>query len=448
MNATEIKGKSVLIVGYGREGKSVERWLTKRYPALHIEHRDRQLDGDAYLSGIEAFDTVIRSPGISPFLPELQRYAASGGFVTTATNIFFSCVVGKTIGVTGTKGKSTTSSLIAHILKHQYPDVRLVGNIGISMLDELDSGTPQTIYVIELSSHQLVDIRYSPHIAVLLGIVSEHLDYYPDVTTYARAKARIAAFQSPTDVVVYNPVHTILREILENAPARRVFFSERRKDGVMTYVKRGYIYTEIAGTVEPVIPIADIPLLGNIENVLASITVVSLLGGKPQDIASAIRPFRSLPHRLELVGTYRDITFYNDSLATIPEATVHALRALGPNVTTLIAGGYDRHLDYTVLGAYLRSHPVENLILFPDTGKRIWEAIGSVTNSAKRQHVTAPHMVSSMEEAVKLAYNLTHKGKICLLSPASASYNLFKNYEDRGNQFKHWVKTLGNKKFE
>lgn len=443
MSTAAIKGTSVLIVGYGREGKSVERWLAKRYPALHIEHRDRKHDGEAYLADIAAFDTVIRSPGVSPYAPPLQAYAQSGGFITTATNLFFSHVSGVTVGVTGTKGKSTTSSLIAHLLQRQYADVRLVGNIGTPMLDTLEHATPHTMYVIELSSHQLVDIRFSPHIAVLLGIVPEHLDYYPDVEAYAQAKARIAAFQSPADMVVYNPVHATLRTLLAHAPARRVFFSERYSGGVMTYVKQGCVYTQVEDVFEPVIACADIPLLGNTENVLAAVTVARLFGEKPKDIAASIRSFRSLPHRLELVGTYRGIRFYNDSLATIPEATVHALRALGADVATLIVGGYDRHLDYAPLGAYLQNHPVSHLILFPDTGKRIWDAVSNAMDAAARNHVVTRHAVSSMEEAVRLAYALTPKGKICLLSPASASYNLFKNYEDRGNQFAAWVKKLG-----
>ena len=156
-------------------------------------------------------------------------------------------------------------------------------------------------------------------------------------------------------------------------------------------------------------------------------------------ITSRIASFTPLPHRLEYVGEYQGIRFYNDSLATIPEATIHALSSLGSAVATLIAGGYDRHLDFAALGAYLRSHPIVTLILFPDTGKKILQAIGTIRD--KSIHT---YEVTSMKEAVRLAYDTTPKRSICVLSPASASYNLFHNYEDRGEQFKHWVTEFGN----
>lgn len=373
----EIRGKSALIVGYGREGKSTEAWLQKHYPEMEISV------SDSYHIPEKAFDMVVRSPGVSPYTLKVS------GFVTTATNIFFSLVKGTTIGITGTKGKSTTSSLIAHILGSTYHDVRLVGNIGSPMLDRLDDATDETVFVIELSSHQLVDIRYSPHIAVLLDIVPEHLDYYPDFATYKSAKENIFRFQKPDDHLVRN---------------EKIHASFATK------------------------------LLGNAENINAAVKVAKLMNIFDNDIKKKLASFSPLPHRLEFVGEYRGIRFYNDSLATIPEATVHALSALGTDVTTLIVGGYDRKLNFSVLGKYLERHPVQTLILLPDTGEKI---LGSIPHHPSS---ITHHFVHTMEEAVTLAYQHTPKGKICLLSPASASYNTFKNYEDRGNQFKEWVK--------
>ena len=450
----EIRGTSILILGFGREGRSVFAWLRTHYPSVRIGVADKNVapgyisgtmmegavvyNGEGYLSHLSEYDTVIRSPGISPYLPEIASYIASGGYMTSATNIFFSRAIGVTIGVTGTKGKSTTSSLIAHILKSQYGDVRLVGNIGLPMLDALDTATDKTVFVIELSSHQLYDCKYSPHIAVMLGIVSEHLDYYPDLMSYASAKANIFRHQEAEDYLVYNPEHTLLRTLADGTRSKKIAYGAKPHAGQYTSVRDGKAQAHVDGKNVQVITMSDVPLLGNQENVLAAITVASLMQVPVVAIAQAITPFKSLPHRLEFVGVFRGIRFYNDSLATIPQATMHALDALGTKGTTLIAGGYDRHLDFTELGAYLRSHTVSTIILFPDTGQRIWEAIGLVQKGTMKKFE-----VKSMEEAVKLAYAHTAAGSVCVLSPGSASYNLFRDYEDRGEQFKQWVRSLG-----
>lgn len=393
MNTNEIHGISVLILGYGREGKSTHSWLQKHYPALRVTVADKTTGGNAYLAKIREYDTVIRSPGVSPYTREIVAYVRQGGHVTTATNIFFSLVRGRTIGITGTKGKSTTTSLIAHILSATRKDVRLVGNIGTPMLDELDSGTSDTVFVIELSSHQLVDVRYSPHIAVLLDIVPEHLDYYPDFVSYKRAKENIFRFQKPGD------------HLVQNEKAAGPFTTK---------------------------------LLGNAQNISAAVSVARLMHVPETDIARELATFSPLAHRLEFAGEFDGIRFYNDSLATIPQATIHALEALGSNVATLIAGGYDRNLNFSVLGEYLSTHPVETLILFPDTGEKIKKAIDSYHGIGSTYYG-----VKTMEEAVKLAYLHTPRGKICLLSPASASYNMFRDYADRGDQFKDSVKKIG-----
>lgn len=453
----EIVGSSVLIVGFGREGQSVYRWLRIHYPEIRIGIADAHLSpdktigldtmgvrlyqGEQYLSHVANYETVIRSPGVSPYAPELTAFLRNGGHMTSATNIFFSLVAGMTIGVTGTKGKSTTSSLIAHVLSEARQDVRLVGNIGSPMLDELDNSGKETTFVLELSSHQLYDCRFSPHTAVVLGIVSEHLDYYPNFLEYVRAKSNICRHQSSSDLLVYNPGHTIVREMVQSSHASRVMYAQAQTENLTTFIREGIIYyrATLRGKETRVLSTSDVPLLGNVENVLAAATVAMTLRIPAEKIENAIKPFKSLPHRLEYVGEYRGIRFYNDSLATIPQATIHALEALGPSVSTLIAGGYDRHIEYSELGAYLRSHPIDTLILFPDTGEKIWRAIGDVTQT---KMIHAYH-VSTMEEAVRLAFEKTPTGNTCVLSPAAASFNQFKDYADRGDQFKECVKRLG-----
>lgn len=383
----EIKGMSVLIAGFGREGKSTRSWLAAHYPDISVHVTDRK-DGDGYLRDPDRYDTVIRSPGVPPYTLRTSAY------ITTATNIFFSRAPGMTIGITGTKGKSTTASLIAHILKTRYADVRLCGNIGYPMLDALEHATPNTIFVIELSSHQLVDIRYSPQIAVLLDIVPEHLDYYPDIAAYTRAKENIFRFQKPEDHAV------------------RFEKSTQR---------------------------FETSLSGNDDNIAAAVRVARILSVPEEDIRSALKTFTPLPHRLEPVGEHDGVRYINDSLATTPEATVHALDALGDDVQTLIAGGYDRGLSYDVLGRRLAESNVSLLILFPDTGARIFSAY----KNAHPKRIAPHYTVTSMEDAVRLAAQHTASGKICLLSPASASFNLFTDYAQRGNRFRVLVERFG-----
>lgn len=443
MKTREIKGKNILLLGYGRENQSVHRFLLANYPGITIDIADKKSDPD-YLTRLSDYDTVIRSPGIPVHTKELVEYKLHGGHITTATNIFFSLCPGITIGITGTKGKSTTSALIAHILQTTKYDVRLVGNIGNPMLNYLmvaprvvrGGGPPRrgplvgvlggkpatgpaenTIFVIELSSHQLEDCRYSPHIAVVLNIFPEHMDYYQTFDQYVTAKTNIVAFQSAKDSVVYDDSNTTAAAIAQTSKGQKIPIS---------------LYKTT--------PIPKSSLIGNDKNIRAALAAASLLRIPAPLASQAIKTFQPLSHRLEFVGEYKKIKFYNDSLATIPEATIHAIESLGDDVTTLIAGGYDRGLDYTALGNFLaKRKTLKTLILFPDTGEKIKDALLS---APPMSHVSCL-MSHSMEAAVSLAYAHTPPGTICLLSPASASYNLFKDYADRGEQFKSWVTKLG-----
>lgn len=454
----EIVGKSILILGYGREGQSVHRYLVEHFPHLTIGIADKISvkpilndnvalhTGGAYLEALSQYDTVVRSPGVPPFLSEFFAYQKHGGHTSSATNIFFSVCPGKIIGVTGTKGKSTTASLIAEILKTTYADVRLVGNIGQPALDFLEGSDQDTIFVAELSSHQLADIRYSPQVAVILAIVPEHFDYYPDLASYAAAKGNIVARQSTNDIVVFNPSNALADKQAKRSRGKKLMYGLKQRDRAIAFIEKKAIVTNAYGVKEEILPVSEIPLLGNLDNVLAAVAVGIAFDVPVPLMRGAIGAFHPLPHRLEFVGEFRRIRFYNDSLSTIPEATIHALEALGSDVATLIAGGYDRGLDFTKLGEYLVKTSIKTLILFPPTGEKIWKAVKQATQATPATPAR-PEIhkfdVKTMKEAVRLAYQHTPPGKICLLSPASASFNLFRDYEDRGNQFKEWVKKLG-----
>ncbi|OGV96150.1 UDP-N-acetylmuramoylalanine--D-glutamate ligase [Microgenomates group bacterium RBG_16_45_19] len=419
-------GQSVLIAGFAREGQSTLRYLLKHYPHLNIAVADvnptavkdlsyQTFSGPNYLSHLHQFDTVIRSPGIS------RQQLASARQITTAINLFMAACPGMTIGVTGTKGKSTTSALIHHFLKTAKLDTQLVGNIGTPALDFLEQIHPKTHVVIELSSYQLADLQFSPHLAVILPISEEHLSYHGDFAAYVEAKKQIVIRQTAADYVVYHAHNHQAQAIAQASKGQKI----------------AYAATLDLPSFIP--PRDQIPLLGraNLENILAAAAVAQILNIKPYVLTQALKSFKPLPHRLEPIGTYQGITFYNDSLSTTPVATLHALEALGPKVATLIAGGFDRGLDYSELGAVLAQSKLQTLLLLPDTGPRLQATI--LTAQPHPQLTMMP--VQSMAQAVQLAFKHTPKGQICLLSPAAASFNLFKDYVDRGNTFKRLVQT-------
>lgn len=414
-------GSSVLIAGFGREGQSTLRFLNQHYPSLKIALADQNpaplanqpyptFSGPGYLDHLADFDTVIRSPGIPP------SNLTSAHAVTTAVNLFFDRCKAPVIGVTGTKGKSTTASLIHHLLKSAGKTTVLVGNIGAPALNFLDQITPDTQVVMELSSYQIEDLLFSPHIAVILPISQEHLNYHGSYQAYVQAKKNLVTHQTASDYVIYHAGNPDAAAIAQSSKAQAL----------------AYTHTQFR------LP-SKLPLLGqaNRDNILAAVTVTRLLGVTDVKLIAALPDFKPLPHRLEPVGTYHGITFYNDSLATTPVSTFHALEALGNKVSTLIAGGFDRGLDYTALGQALAQSRLSTLILLPDTGTKLKQAVIEAKPNSTLNIVSVP----DLDHAVAQAFKLTPKNKICLLSPAATSFNQFKDYADRGDTFKRLVRS-------
>jgi len=458
MKIDELKEKSVLILGFGREGEDTYKFLRKLFPEKVIGIADRNENvkcsisnvkyylGRNYLKALKDYDVVIKSPGI-PFkiLPRTVL-----GKITTQTEIFFENCQGQIIGITGTKGKSTTSSLIYEILKTGGVKAHLIGNIGKPVLSYLAKAKPDDVFVYELSSHQLYNLKKSPHIAVFLNLFPEHLDYYKNFKEYLRAKQNITRYQKKEDYFVYNSKDKNVSETAKFTGAKKIPI-------------KGEYYELDRTAARAVGKIFKIPL---------------------KIIQKAIRKFKNLPHRLELVGTFRGITFYNDALATIPEATIAAMENLGDKVETIILGGFDRNIDFKKLAEKILQSRIKTLILFPTTGEKIWKSIRQAQNkdivrqNKKRGELNhffvnpeKPAKVSSkfrwangaskamrtafssspssrpagrggtryMKEAVNLAYKYTSKGKICLLSTACASFSIFKDYKEKGDLFKNQV---------
>ncbi len=431
MKLNELKNKRILILGFGKEGQDTFLFLRKLFPDKKIGIADKSEKikrpdknsvlylGKNYLKVIGDYDVIIKSPGV-PF-KILPKSALKK--ITTQTDIFFDNCPGKVVGVTGTKGKSTTASMIYEILKTAGVKAHLVGNIGKPVLNLLLSAAPEDVYpahltaecdrvyVYELSSHQLYNIRKSPHIAVFLNIYPEHLDYYRNLNEYAKAKANITLWQTKEDFLVYNSEDKLVKEITKKSKAKKIPI-------------KGKYYELDKNAARAVGRIFKIP---------------------SKTIEKAIKKFKYLPHRLELVGTYKGIIFYNDALATIPQATMAAMDTLGNKVQTIMLGGFDRNIDFKELAKRVLDSKIKNVILFPTTGRKIWQSIRQAQDKALRQkHPVVsriePFPVDNMKDAVRLAYKCTGKGKICLLSCASSSFSIFKDYKEKGNLFKKFVK--------
>src|SRR5215471_13974226 len=422
MKLQELGSKSILILGFGAEGQATYEYLRKHWPAKELSIADRRsLDefsedvirriqddsalhvnfGARYLDSADGYNcqVIIKTPGIPASLDAIVRARKMGCKLTSHSQIFLSNYPReKVIGITGTKGKSTTTALIHHVLHCGGIPTVLVGNIGQPPLTVVDDALFGTYFVHEFSSHQIAEIETSPHIAVLLNIVPEHLDYYATFEEYAAAKENITKFQTADDFLIFAADHPVPSAIARRTKAALRPFS-------------------MSDPMESVIPASEIPLAGqfNLESVRAAIEAATLCGVSPASMKEAIRTFKPLPHRLEPVGTYRGIAFYDDSIATVPDATLAAIDALGRNVETLILGGHERNLDYTDFAQRLPAS-VRTVILFPPTGARIWQAI---EGQSRNTTLPEPFFVHEMEQAVEIAYRKTEAGRICLLSPAS-----------------------------
>jgi UDP-N-acetylmuramoylalanine--D-glutamate ligase len=392
--------KDVLILGYGKEGEVTKKYLKKYFPKIKIDIADQKNDVN-YLQKQNDFDLVIKTPGLPKELVT-RPY-------TTATNLFFSQIKNLTIGVTGSKGKSTTASLIFSILQAAGKKVRLLGNIGSPMLEILlQPIDPEEIFVIELSSYQLDDIQYSPNIAVALNLFPEHMNYHGDVKKYYTAKSNIAKLQKQSDIFIFDKKDKELKRWLPVADAKKIPFNDIKLENIKS------------------------SLLGkhNVENIKAAVAVAEVLKISKKSIKEGIEKFQSLPHRLELVGEFQGIKFYDDAISTTPESTIAAINSLN-NVETIFLGGLDRGYDFVKLAGVIDKSKIRNIVFFPDSGKKIEE---SLQKKSKKKYQTLH--TKNMAEAVKFATANTKTGGICLLSTASPSYSLWKNFEEKGNQFK------------
>lgn len=436
MKIKELKNKKVLILGFGREGVDSFVFLRRVFPKQILFVADKKnfeemnlgsqkllkdkktglFLGDDYLNHIKGFDVIIKSPGIS--LNSIKKYLSKKTKVTSQTELFFDNCLGNIIGITGTKGKSTTSSLIHSVLKEAGVKSYLVGNIETPSLSFLLKAKKDDVFVYELSSHQLQFLEKSPHIGLFLNIYPEHLDYYKNFKEYFSAKANIAKYQKKNDYFIFNSKFKEIKKLAEKVKSKKI---EINTDGFSKFFKDHQEFLEIT----------------HVDNLNAVMNVFKILGIKEEKIIKAFKKFKRPDHRLEFIGEHKGIRFYDDSISTIDEAAIFALDSLGNDVETIILGGFDRGVGHSKIAERLIKSRVKTLILFNPSGEEILKEIKR--RKGKMKHI----FVKNMEEAVTKAYSKTSIGHICLLSPASPSFGTFIDYKDRGDQFKKFVIKYG-----
>lgn len=445
----QYRNKKIGILGFGIEGRATFEFLKSKGIESSIIDKSGDVEfrginpdidintelilGEDYLKSLNNFDIIFKTPGISPMLPEIIKAIDAGVVFTSQIELFFDLCSSKIIGVTGTKGKGTTSTLIYEILKNSNIDVYLGGNIGVPAISFLEKLSSSSVVVLELSSFQLQVLKKSPNVAVVLNITSEHLDYHKDTAEYRAAKKNIVAFQKGDDIVVINDDYKVLRSFAEATPAKKYFVSkEHETNGCYVNEK-----DEIILLGDKIGEFKKLQLRGrhNLENVTAAAMAAYEVGASKEIISQTIESFKGLEHRLELVCEIGGVKFYNDSFSTVPETAIAAINSFTEPKIIILGGSY-KGSDYTELGKMIAEANVKAIILIGDMAKEIEQAIPENFGGKKVLGL------KDMTQMVETAFGLANDGDVVLLSPACASFGLFKNYKDRGNQFKEAVINL------
>ena len=447
-----LRGKTVAVIGIGvsntpllrlllREGIAVtacDRSDRAKLGALaeELEAAGAKLQlGDGYLQNLSQ-DVIFRTPGLRPDVTELEAPRAKGSTITSEMEVFFEVCPCPIIAVTGSDGKTTTTTIIAQLLRAAGHTVHVGGNIGHPLLAEAGSIRPTDWAVLELSSFQLMTMTRSPHIAVLTNLAPNHLDVHKSMEEYIWAKENIFRHQQPGDIAVFNLDNAITRELSAHAPGRALYFSRREEPENGVFLRGNAVISRRDGRERQIMTTEDIRLPGvhNVENYMAAIAAVD--GLVPDDVIRTFaRAFNGVEHRIELVRTWRGVRFYNDSIASSPSRTIAGLRSFKEKVI-LIAGGYDKHIPFDVLGPEVVEH-VKLLILCGATADKIRAAV----EQAPGYWPGHPEIldVTPFQRAVETARDRAAPGDVVTLSPACAAFDQFKNFMERGKTFKSIV---------
>ncbi len=456
------KGKTVAILGLSVEGMdSVLFFRSEGARICCCDRRDKDELGDTfdqlaplaagfqlgktYLEHLERFDMIVRTPGMSLHLPQLVSLQRKGKNITSQTKLFFSLCAAPVIGVTGTKGKGTTSTLIAHMLEADGKTVWLGGNVGTPLLSKVRMIKPSDVVVLELSSFQLEDCRTSPHIAVVLKTTQEHLanqdklasNFHVSRQDYVEAKKSIVRYQKKTDVAILNADDPTSSSFADDTPARVCYFSRFQKTA-NAYIDDQTVYVREGESVHKICSMSEIKLRGihNLDNIAAAALAARAAGVCWESIVTAATAFEGLEHRLETVRAVRGVLYINDSFSTVPETAIAAIESFTQPIV-LIAGGSEKGSDFTQLGKEIATHPVKVLIA---VGRMTGRIVKAVKDAGFRGKILTG--AGSMHEIVVSAQREAASGDVVLLSPACASFDMFKNYKERGKLFKHEVSLL------
>lgn len=448
---SNLAGKSILVVGMARSGLATAEFLSKR--GAHVTVSDRRpaaaLEAEMHLlaersvecetggHSVERFlrsDLIVVSPGVPLSIPPLESARQAGKEIISEIELASRSLQGRVIAITGTNGKTTTTTLIGEILRTAGFPVQAGGNIGTPLISLVESSRPGCWNVVELSSFQLEAVpSFRPDVAVILNITADHLDRYRSLDEYTQAKFNIFGSQSSDDFLVLNAEDPRLVPAASQARSQVYWFSGSRSVARGAFCDGKQMLLRIGNSIESVLPRQSVPLKGqhNLENVAAAMTAVRLAGVASEKIAAGVQSFRAVEHRLEPVAEIGGVWFYNDSKATNVDATIKALEAFESGLI-LILGGRDKGGDFRALTAPVRQR-VKHLVLLGEAREKIRLQLDG----------TAPMTeASSMERAVQLSFQQAKAGDTVLLAPACASFDMFQNYEHRGREFKASVARL------
>ena len=412
-----LKNKQITVWGNGVEGRAATVFLEKRGCTVRVVEDPEKIP----FSGV-----IVKSPGISLYRDDLGTARRHGAVFTSGTNLFLEAAMLQRdsrpllIGITGTKGKSTTSTLTAHLLRAQGKRVALCGNIGDPAITYADSLADYDAVVVEMSSYQCADLQYAFDISVVLNLYPEHIDWHKTHEQYFHDKLNILAHRNPNQAAVLNASDPLTAIYAKNTP--NVFYFNA-PDAIHT--EGEYFYKGA----QKLFKTAVVPLRGehNLMNVCAALTVVGLAGGDLTGCEEAVKTFQPLPHRLQTVAVKNGVTYVDDSISTTPETAIAAMKSFDRFGIILIAGGFDRKQDYTELAAFAAKGGAKAVITLPQTGSRLAKAVSDAGGVA----VSA----GNIQEAVTKAASMAQSGDVVLLSPAAPSYGVFKNFQERGNTF-------------
>ena len=395
--------------------------------------------GENYLENLNGFNIIFRSPSMRPDVPEIVKELERGAILTSEIELVMEMCPGTVIGITGSDGKTTTTSLVYEILKENGKKCYLGGNIGIPLFTKLEEMDNETYVVLELSSFQLMTMQVSPQISVITNITPNHLDIHKSYDEYIEAKANIFKYQDETGILVVNYDNEITRNLAKQANGKVIYFSRKEKisDGII--LDDGIIKKSDDGLRRHILNTKNMILRGmhNYENACAAVAATGTII-EVEKQAKAIKEFRGVEHRLEFIRKIDGIKWYNDSIGSSPTRTIAGLYAFDEKIV-LIAGGYDKHLDYTPIAKPI-VEKVTSLILLGQTADKIETAVrDELKSQGKTMNI---YRVNTLEETVETARKVAKPDEIVLFSPASASFDMFKDFAERGNKFKQIVQEM------